>query len=447
MCACSSDYNKKTESAGKDFYSGNFNASSDFYRRMLQSPGRSRLLYLMELGVSLHSEGKYEDSNRVLLEAARYAETIGVSISKEGESLLLNESSLEYKGEDFEVILIHMYIGLNFLLLNNMDSARVEFNRIALKLKDIRRENGAAFKHNIMAKYLSAVCYEAIGDRDRDRSAHEFAYLECRQIYRLAPKTPNIRQDLVRLAHKLGDTEGIEEYKKFGIEYYPFSKSGDLLVIHQQGRGPYKKSRGNLMNDEGMKVLIIVSLNSMSLAEGVTIAGILVALNNVENPVPDYAVMQNRVEKIDVSVNGSPYGSTGTLEDIAVTAKLSADEKYSSLKSKVAAGIAVKAAAAVASGLAAKKITENTRLKDASEIIGYVTGVTVGTALVSQIKPDLRCWHTLPSSLQILRMRLPAGEHEIDLASRGSNGETILTEKRKVVVSPSNLTVVNVRSL
>ncbi len=447
LAGCSSGYNKKTEAADKDFYSGNFAASSEFYRKMLQSPGTSRLLYMMELGVSLHAEGKYRESNEILLEAARYAKTLGTSISKEGTSLLLNESSLEYRGEDFELILIHMYTGLNFLLLNDIDSARVEFNRIALQLKDIRREDGAAFKQNIMAKYLTAVCYEAIGDRDNDRSAHEFAYLECRQIYGLAPETPNIKEDLVRLAHKLGDNEGLETYAKFGISYTPSKNNGELLLLHQRGRGAYKKSRGKLMNDEGMRVLIVVSLNGMTLAEGVTVAAVLAALSNVEHPIPDYALPQNKIDRIGVSVNGEAAGNSATLEDIGATARLSAAEKYTAQKNRVAAGIAVKAVTAFASGMAAKKIAENTSLKEASGLIGYMAGVTVGSALVSQIKPDLRCWHTLPQSLQIRRLQLEPGEYTITLDLQDEKGNVVTTEKRTVLVKKSNLNLLNIRTL
>lgn len=448
LLSCGSSYTQKTEGAAKNFYSGDYNASVEHYRRLLASPGTSRLLYMMELGIALHAAQKYEESNRVLLEAERYSKTIGTSVSKQGASLLLNEGALEYQGEDFELILIHMYTGLNFLLLGNIDSARVEFNRVALKLKDIRRENGAAFKHNVMAKYLTAVCYEAIGDRDRDRSAHEFAYLEYRQIYALQPATPHIREDLVRMAHKLGDGEGIAKYAKFNISP-PARKDtkGDLLVIHQLGRGAYKKSRGKLMQDDGMRVMIVVSLNSMTLAEGVTVAAILVALANVEHPIPDYAVASNKLARIDVLLNGKNAGRTATLENISQTARLSAAAKYEALKNKVAAGIATKAVAAIASGIAAKKIAENTSLKNASGLIGYVTSVTVGSALASQIKPDLRCWHTLPDSLQILRLRLEPGEYKLDLKMKNENGDTVTTESRSAVVKKSSISVINYRSI
>ena len=105
----------------KLFYEGKF---QDAARKLLpdvNNSGKDQLLFMMECGMMLHAAGDYKTSNKVLLPAAKLANLIPTSVTKQISAFLTNDASTNYKGEDFERVLVHMYLGLNFLMLKDYD--------------------------------------------------------------------------------------------------------------------------------------------------------------------------------------------------------------------------------------------------------------------------------------------------------------------------------------
>jgi hypothetical protein len=448
--SCSKDYNVKIEESKEAFYNRDYDTAVEKTLERLKDGEKDALLYLVEAGTMLHTAGKYKESNELFFQAVELSEKLKISITKQAGSLLLNERTTNYRGEDFERLLIHMYLGINFIMLDEIESARVEFQKISRMLKEIQDETGMDLSQNIMARYLTAVCYEAVGDIDNDYQAHEFAYLEYKKVHEAKLDLPYIKDDLFRLADKLGDTEDMSKLKEdFGNVPIPdYKNNGELVVIHQKGRGAYKASRGSLLDDNNMRVFIIVSLEGMTLEAGVTIAAILVALQNIEHPIPKYSIPNNRINHLTMRYSDTTLNSkTKTFESVVNTAKISAEKRYEITSKKVAAGIAVKAVATYASAVAAENIAEQTSLSDYSQVIGFVTGATVGATLASQIKPDLRSWQTLPAEFQISRNHLPEGQYEIFVDYVDEKGTVYRTEKRNISIQKGKKTFLNVRSL
>ncbi len=153
-----------------------------------------------------------------------------------------------------------------------------------------------------MAKYLTAIAFELSADVDNDMNDREFAYVEYKQIYELNPGLSMVYRDLQRLAKQLGDYEDYNKWiGKFGKQDAIPNNAGELIVIVQNGKGAIKKSRGPLLSDASMKATIQVTLNGMSLAEGVTVAGVLLALHNAENPIPKFVKRGNNINYLIVN--------------------------------------------------------------------------------------------------------------------------------------------------
>jgi hypothetical protein len=159
ITACTTDYNKLIKDSETTFYKGQYMEAARKLLPHVNKKDKNQLLFLMECGLMLHAAGEYEKSNTILLGAAKIADTIATSISKQAAALLLNETQTNYKGEDFERVLIHMYIGINFLMLRDADSARVSFKKVNDLLRDINVTTGRSYKQNLMAKYLTAVAF------------------------------------------------------------------------------------------------------------------------------------------------------------------------------------------------------------------------------------------------------------------------------------------------
>lgn len=447
--ACTTDYNKIIKDSEQTFYKGNYKDAARMLIPNINEETNNQLLFMMECGLMLHCDGDYENSNKVFLQADKLADTIARSLSKEVAALLLNETKTNYRGEDFERVLINMYLGINYLMLNKPDEARVSFKKVNDLLRDINVTTGKQYKQNIMAKYLTAIAFEIIADMDNDAEDREFAYIEYKQINELDPQLELVRRDLQLLAKKLGDDEDYNMWKsKFGKTYTVPDNSGELIMFFQAGQGAVKVSRGSLLDDVNMKNSIRISAGNIPLKAGVTVAGILIALKIAEHPIPEFKKRSNRIDHLDIYINGKRIARTTMLENIEDTAVKNLQEDYNNIYGKVAAGIVVKAAAAVAAGLAAKELAEQSKkLGGVAGLIGAVVGVGTGSALASQIKPDLRCWHSLPGNLQISRIFLEPGKYNVVFKFIDQGGNEVSERKEEIEIKKGRKTFFNYRTL
>jgi len=449
--SCSTvSYDKEMKIPEEKFYKGEYLEAARLLLPNVNKGGKDELLFLMECGLMLHTAGDYKTSNEVMLKAGKLAEIIPISISQQVGSFLTNETNNNYRGEDFEKVLVHVYTGINFLMLDNYDDARVEFMKVNNELSKIKSENGEAkYKQNLMAKYLTAIAFEISGEKNNDMSDIEYAYVEYKQVYDLNPELAMVKDDLLRVSKRLGSgfDDDYKEWKsKFGKGYQENENSGELITIFQAGKSAIKKSRGSLLKDPDMAPIIRVTINTSSLTAGLTAGAVLVALKNAENPIAQFKKRSNKVDKIRVEAGGKTINTT-MLENVEQTAIKNLEDDYSLLYKKVAVSIATKAITTLAAGIAAKKIAEQFKQTSGfAGLIGAAVGAGTGAALFSQIKPDLRCWHTLPANFQLGRMRLKPGKQKINFILMGSGGIVDRIEK-EVEIKKGEKTVVNLRTL
>ena len=443
-------YDKEMMASEELFYSGQYLEAARLLLPNVNKAGKDELLFMMECGLMLHTGGDYATSNKVLLPAGKLAQVKPVSVTQQAASLLTNDSNTNYRGEDFEKVLVHMYLGINFLMLNKHDSARVEFLAVNNELSKIRSEDGnAMFKQNIMAKYLTAIAFEIVGERDNDLREIEFAYIEYKQIHSLDSSLDMVKNDLLRVSKRLGYDEDYNEWRRtFGRAYNEDPDSGELITIFQAGRSAIKKSRGPLLKDVKMGASINTTIKSSSFSakDAVATAAILATLVEAENPIPRFEMRSNKVNRVRVEVGGKGF-NTVMLENIEKTAIKTLEDQYNTMALKVAASIATKAVASFVAKKAAqelaKKMTGNSAM---AGLIGNVAGAGTAVALFSQMKPDLRCWHTLPANLQLGRMMLKPGTHTVNFILIGNSGVVERIEKT-VEIKKGEKTIVNMRTL
>jgi len=341
-----------------------------------------------------------------------------------------------------------MYLGINFIMLGKHDEARVEFRAVNDELAKIKNEDGSArYKQNIMAKYLTAITFEIVGELNNDENDIEFAYIEYKQINQLKPDLAIVEDDLLRVSKRLEYDDDYKEWRaKFGKSYREQAGSGELISIFQSGRSPIKKSRGSLLKDKDMGPVINITLNTQSLTAGVTIAAILATLQTAENPIPKFVKRTNNVDRVRVEAGGKSYNMV-LLEDVENTAIRNLEDDYGRLYKRVAISIATKAAAAVIAGYAAKAAAEQIKdLGPFAGLIGTAVGATTGAVLFAQMKPDLRCWHTLPANFRFSRFNLKPGKHKLKYVLIGGGG-IIDTVEKEVEIKKGETKVVNIRTL
>lgn len=444
---CSSNYSELIRDKEAKFYNGQYLDAARDLLPMVNKENADQLLFMMECGLMLHAGNDYDKSTQVFFKASELSEKIATRVSQQAASLFLNESVTNYKGEDFERVLIHMYLGINFLMQQNYDESRVEFKKVNNLLEAINVKGGKSYKQNIMAKYLTALSFEQIGVLANEENDIDFAYVELKQINKLDPQNMLVKYDLARIA-KQYYPEDYGQWEKFLGEKPGFAeKDGELVVIFENGKGAIKASRGKLLDDVNMSTSIRLSLDSMTLNEGITVAGVMTALAVAENPIPKFQKRNNGVDHLIVNINGKKTVRSYLMEDIENTAIRNMEDDYSRLYAKVAAGIVVKTVTSLAAAKAAEELAkQSSNTSSYAGLIGAVTGSIVGVGFASQIKPDLRCWHTLPSNLQLAKCSLPKGSYSIEIKYVDSNGAILATENRNIDIAEKKKSFINLRT-
>lgn len=151
---------------------------------------KDRVLYYLDLGMLLHWAGSYELSNEALSKAeVSIEELFTTSISKALASGLLNDNALDYSGEDYEDIYLNVFKALNYIALDDLESALVEIRRVQIKLnilndkyKELVEEYNSSsdaegeleyreskFHNDVLARYISLLLYRAEGAWDDAR--------------------------------------------------------------------------------------------------------------------------------------------------------------------------------------------------------------------------------------------------------------------------------------
>jgi hypothetical protein len=254
------------------------------------------------------------------------------------------------------------------------------------------RAGNTHYQKNAFAKYLAGLLFE-----------NERQYNDAWVDYRLSAEwLPDFNYHgigLLRMAEKLGVSQEFLDYKKkYGreIDYKLPKPLGELVLLAEVGKAPFK------IEDPNFRLVPFLVRKSFSTQS-------LIA----------------REPKTKASAR------TEVLYDIEATAIQELEEKKAALIAKKMAGIVAKQATAY--GI--EKATKNSQLGAISALVLHLTD-----------RPDLRSWAFLPANLQLLRLKLPAGRHDIvlDRVLRSGQKEEWKTLKN-VEVQTGKITFINVR--
>ncbi len=353
-----------------------------------------QLVYLFDYATALQCVGRYKDSNESFQKADRLAEQKNYhSISRIAGSLLLSEEFVQYKGEDYERLLVNVQSAINYIMLNDHENALVEVRRLNEKLEYYRLEEKKSYEQNTAAIYLSALLWES--DKNWDS-----AYIDFERAYKRDPLIPYIQEDLVRAALRANRQETAEKWmKKFSIKpksEWKDKQVGELVLIFQQGWGPRKAERPRVATaygfiSPGFPMLQSVSSNTQNVRLEIWPESV-----DSNDPAKAKEILKVEDSKLIYSVQDT---SMKTLEDA-----------YAPL-------IAKRVAAYVAKEAIAQQVGKK------NEGVGAL--LSVAMHLVD--RADLRQWSTLPATIQVAKVYLRPGKYKLNirglLSSGGYSGE------------------------
>lgn len=444
-CSTLTHYPVETQNLISDFEGGS--SEEAFGQADKRSKkGLDRLAYLLEGGMILHTGGHLEASNTQFGEAEgiirHHEEKAVVSLSKgtaQAGSIFVNEKTLPYTGEPFEKVLVNTFKASNYLFLHDYEGARVEIRRSfarqkeneSMRQKEYERVKDEAKRRGISSRqvfravdahyqdqkeivrraknlyedafayYLSAIVYEL-------NREYNDAYIDLKKVQDLRPGVPHVENDLLRMARRSGLSDELKEnVDRLGIQprLWDEKREGNVLIFFGSGMAPRKTE---------IKISIpIPDVGIISLA--------FPKYELVPNPVL-YGALYDR--------QGQLYGRTSLLTDLEAIAIRNLDDRMNTLAMKQVFRSAVKGAMA----------------KTARDQGGWAADLMANLYNVVTEQADLRCWQTLPQNMQVARVFLPSGRHDLVFALHGKTGTRVQEREFVLDVQPGETIFVSART-
>ena len=318
-----------------------------------------QLIYMLDYATALQEAGHFKESAQEFNEAEKIADIKDYhSLSRIASSLLLSEEMVQYKGDDYEKVLINAVNAVNYLELGELDDALVEVRKLNQKLYKFKYEAKRNYEQNPFAFYLSAVIWEA--DHKWDD-----AYISYKSAYELIPDYAPLHEDLIRAAIRAQRPEELETWKqKFPeVKILPEWKDpslSEIIMVFQQGWGPRKSPRP-------------------------------------DNPrFPQLLPTYSNTARAKLIINDLPKAETSKVFSVTQVAIKTMNDDYARLVGSRVAGVVAKAVVA-------------DQIRQRNQVLGALAWV----AMNAVDRADVRQWSTLPETFQIARVYVKAGEYKV----------------------------------
>jgi uncharacterized protein len=313
---------------------------------------------------------------------------------------LTDDTRRIYPGEDYEKVLIRAFLALSNLMHDGGDAEAYSLQLIDKQEQIVQSgadSSGENLKRNYprvaLAPYLRGVLREAT-HLDYDDAQRSYM-----SVVSWQPAFQAGQLDLQRSAHGRHSAPG----------------NGVLYVFALTGRGPYKEEAVEVPSSASLFIAgeIVSAVGSQT-----------VPPNVAPVKVPRLVSRHSAVQAIGVLAGGEPMRVTETITDVTELAI----QQYEAIYPRIVAR-------AVARRLLKKGIVYGGK-----EMSGMNKGSFAGLALdlagiawEASETADTRSWSLLPDKIQVLRVELPAGEHDVALQPLGSSGRPIAGATRQRV--------------
>ena len=362
-----------------------------------KDPEQEEVISSLDKGMLRRMTNDYQGSNQVLEVAKQEIEKLyGISITENLASVAVNDTLRGYEGDRYEQLLLHAYMAMNYIQLGQLDSARVEMLQANVKMM----EWGEEPEEDAFLRYLEGIIYEALREYDSALISYRKAYTVYKEKggaqYPLPPMA--LKKDLLRMLAWQGLWSEYKSYQKeFSLtDFEPYklnSKFGEVVIILNNGLAPIRSE----------SALPIYSVDVQ---------------RNLRVAFPVYREPKKQLFMPQVIINQQPY-LLETVEDIDALARYSLEQAMPGIMARATARAVV-------------KYNTQHSANENSSIAGLLMTVT---NLITE-RADTRSWTTLPQEIQLQRILLPVGEHQVTIQMTDHSGQVVDVMEETVVISP-----------
>lgn len=393
------------------------------------------LLFYLDSGILNHYAENFAAS-RASFEFAKsiFDDFYTKSVSAGAFSMLYNDASMPYYGENFERSYITFFQSLNYILDSQNNESAVEARQADTLFKFFISQK-SFYQSDAFIEYFMGLVYENAGYLN-DASISYYAALKSysgtNNLSGIAVND-DIVDDAYTSSLKLGFHSRAAEIKK----QYPGAKRkeipkncGELIIVDYNGIIPKKtETVFRLAMNDAWLYMNAANVDSVEMTDYQRASSIGVsafANDFVQFSIPSYKNQPPIVYSFTAE-SGSSKRQSYTAQDLGQLAKTFFDKNFAKLFAKTAARAVIK--------FVLSKQTSAYLEKQYGATAGLLAKIATNVYTASTEIADLRAWRTLPSNILMARMYLPSGLNEISIKYFDRNFRQIKSETLTVNIT------------
>jgi hypothetical protein len=374
----------------QQFCSGDLDAAAATIDRDIQRHRGEADVWKLERAMVDLAAGRPRQAEQTLREVRdRFDHFEQQSLGESALVMVTDDNRSAYAGEDYEKVLVRAMLALSNLMGDGGDATAYAL-QVTQKQNEIIEAGGVEGGENPKLAYKRLALGAYVHGILREETHTDYDDVE-RSMVKVVSWEPGFRPghaDLERARHGHHSAAG----------------NGVLYVFTLVGRGPYKEETLEIPST----VALLVADRILSANGRHTLPPTIAPIR-----VPKVVLDSSPVRAVQVSIDGRPAGMTETITDVGQLAQQQYEAIYPEVIGRAVARRVVKKGIVYA-GKEVVQVERNSLANFALDAAGVAWEATE-TA-------DTRCWGLLPDRIQVARIELPAGMHQVGLQAAGAGG-------------------------
>jgi len=403
---CASHYDR-IWSVREAYFAGHLADAEAQVEKQLQRHKRESDAFLLDKAMLELAGGRPKNAERILRGVRdRFDHLEEKDVGEFTVSMLTDDTRRAYAGEDYEKVLIRAMLSLSNLMSDGGDAGAY-----ALQVVDKQQQ-----------------IINAVVEKQKKETEQPPAELAYKQVAlgpyiraMLAEESPLTLEDAARARVQVANWEPGFRDAQADVQRAKFEKPvgqghGVLYVFALVGRGPIKQEKEEMPTQAALLIAdrIVNAFSNRSIPP--TLAPV---------KVPQVINFPSIADAVAVRVDGELKGQTATIVDVGTMAARQQEARYPEVIARAVARRVIKKGAIYA-------VQEVADIDKGSPLSLLAT--VAGVAWEATENADTRCWGLLPDTIQVLRLELPVGDHEIALRPASRSGEFASSARTKVTI-------------
>lgn len=409
MVGCASHYDR-VWLAREEFYAGRLDTARETVEKQAKRHRRDADVFLLDKAMIELAAGKPKEAEQILRGVRdKFDANEEKDLTQAAQSMLTDDNARAYAGEDYEKVLIRAMLALSNLMNDGRDSTAY-----ALQMVDKQQQI------ILQATEKQKKQLELLKSKQGELADAGPPFLPAEQAYKQVALGPYIRAMMaeespltlneaararVQVANfEPGFRDANADLQRAQYETPIAPGRGVLYVFALVGRGPIKQEKDEVATHVSLLIADRIVNAFSNRAIPPTLAPV---------KVPQVVTFPSQSSCVSVRADNQQVGTTATIVDVGAMAERQQQAHYPEVIARAVARRVLKKGIVYAA-------QEATDVQQGSLLSLGV--MAAGVAWEATENADTRCWSLLPDTIQVLRVELPVGEHEITLRPVGSNG-------------------------